>query len=91
MVGFQVGSSQRRPLQPPIETYTAMQDKAADSSTGAGERLRIRTFFAMVSIGMKTAKLDSSSANIRCSDNVALAGQYPVPMITRRSTKCTDF
>ena len=44
MGGFQVGSSQRRPLQPPIETYTAMQDQAADSSTGAGERLRTRSF-----------------------------------------------
>jgi hypothetical protein len=39
MGGFQVGSSQRRLLLPPIETYTAMQDQAADSSTGAGERL----------------------------------------------------
>jgi hypothetical protein len=43
MGGFRVGSSQRRPLQPPIETYTAMQDQAADSSTGAGERLPLRT------------------------------------------------
>jgi len=41
MGGFQVGSSQRQPLQPPIETYTAMQDQAADSSTGAGERLQV--------------------------------------------------
>ena len=39
MGGFQVGSSQRRLLLPPIETYTAMQDQAADFSTGAGERL----------------------------------------------------
>jgi len=61
MGGFQVGSSQRRPLQPPIETYTAMQDQAADSSTGADERLRETASARPVIIHWKSEPMHSGN------------------------------
>ena len=41
MLCLRVGSSRRRPPQPPIEAYNTLRDHAANVSTGAGVRLHL--------------------------------------------------